>query len=65
VEAIGKDVAQFQPGEKVFGDLSAHGFGAFAEYISVPEEASYTNPLMCLLKQQQPFLSLDWQHFKH
>ena len=44
VEAIGKDVTQFQPGDEVFGDLSAHGFGAFAEYISVPEEALVSKP---------------------
>ncbi|MEM6451781.1 MAG: NAD(P)-dependent alcohol dehydrogenase [Cyanobacteria bacterium P01_D01_bin.105] len=44
VEAIGKDVTQFQPGEEVFGDLSSYGFGAFAEYISVPEEALVSKP---------------------
>src|SRR5687767_13865473 len=31
VEAIGKDVTAFRPGDEVFGDLSASGFGGFAE----------------------------------
>ena len=44
VEAIGKNVQQFQPGDEVFGDLSECGFGAFAEYISVPETALVHKP---------------------
>lgn len=39
VEAIGKDVTQFQPGDEVFGDLSACGFGTFAEYVCATEAA--------------------------
>ncbi|MEL6556119.1 MAG: NAD(P)-dependent alcohol dehydrogenase [Cyanobacteria bacterium J06621_11] len=45
VEAVGKDVQQFQPGDDVFGDLSDYGFGAFAEYISVPEQALVAKPI--------------------
>jgi len=37
VEAVGRNVKQFQPGDEVFGDLSRCGRGAFAEYVSVPE----------------------------
>ncbi len=44
VEAVGKDVKQFQPGDEVFGDLSECGFGAFAEYVSVPESALVQKP---------------------
>ncbi|MEL7358647.1 MAG: NAD(P)-dependent alcohol dehydrogenase [Cyanobacteria bacterium J06560_6] len=44
VEAVGKDVKQFQPGEEVFGDLSECGFGAFSEYVSVPETALAHKP---------------------
>ena len=36
VEAIGQAVDAFQPGDEVYGDLSASGFGAFAEYACVP-----------------------------
>jgi NADPH:quinone reductase-like Zn-dependent oxidoreductase len=39
VEAVGKNVKQFQPGDEVFGDLSACGFGAFAEYVCARENA--------------------------
>lgn len=39
VEAVGRNVKQFQPGDEVFGDLSACGNGGFAEYVSVPENA--------------------------
>jgi len=39
VEQAGKDVKYFKPGDEVFGDISGHGFGAFAEYVSVHEKA--------------------------
>ncbi|WP_158854537.1 NAD(P)-dependent alcohol dehydrogenase [Saccharothrix deserti] len=43
VEAVGRRVARFQPGDEVFGDL---GFadGAFAEYVCVPDEAVERKP---------------------
>jgi len=44
VEAVGRNVKQFQPGDEVFGDISACGFGAFAEYVSVPENALVLKP---------------------
>jgi NADPH:quinone reductase-like Zn-dependent oxidoreductase len=44
VEAVGSGVTQFRPGDEVFGDTSAHGFGAFAEYVSVPETALVPKP---------------------
>ncbi|MEN8447616.1 MAG: NAD(P)-dependent alcohol dehydrogenase [Cyanobacteria bacterium J06555_13] len=44
VEAVGKDVRQFQPGDEVFGDLSECGFGAFSEYVPVPETALAHKP---------------------
>jgi NADPH:quinone reductase-like Zn-dependent oxidoreductase len=44
VEAIGKDVTQFQPGDDVFGDLSECGFGAFAEYVCATEAALVLKP---------------------
>lgn len=44
VEAVGKNVTQFQPGDEVFGDLSESGFGAFAEYVCAPETALALKP---------------------
>lgn len=39
VDAIGKDVTAFQPGDEVFGDLTEFGYGAFAEFACAPERA--------------------------
>jgi NADPH:quinone reductase-like Zn-dependent oxidoreductase len=44
VEAVGRNVKQFQPGDEVFGDLSECGYGAFAEYVCVPENAIALKP---------------------
>ena len=44
VEVIGSNVTQFQPGDEVFGDLSGCGSGAFAEYVSVPENVLAMKP---------------------
>ena len=44
VEAVGKNVKQFQQGDEVFGDTSECGFGAFAEYVSVTENALVLKP---------------------
>jgi NADPH:quinone reductase-like Zn-dependent oxidoreductase len=44
VEAVGKDVTQFQVGDEVFGDLSESGFGAFAEYVCGTEAALAFKP---------------------
>lgn len=37
VEAVGSDVRQFAVGDAVFGDISASGFGGFAEYAAARE----------------------------
>ncbi|MCL4860190.1 MAG: NAD(P)-dependent alcohol dehydrogenase [Caldilineaceae bacterium] len=44
VEAVGRNVKQFQPGDAVYGDLSACGFGGFAEYVAAPEGALAPKP---------------------
>ena len=44
VEAVGRNVRQFQPGDDVFGDISACGNGGFAEYVSVSEGALVLKP---------------------
>ncbi len=38
VEAVGAAVTQFQPGQAVYGDISARGNGGLAEYVCVPEK---------------------------
>ena len=43
VEAVGGDVTEFKAGDAVFGDILHHGLGAFAEYVSVPEDAAIIN----------------------
>jgi NADPH:quinone reductase-like Zn-dependent oxidoreductase len=45
IEAVGKDVTQFKPGDEVFGDLSGCGFGAFAEYVCATEAALALKPV--------------------
>jgi len=44
VEAVGKNVKAFQPGDEVFGDTSGCGLGGFAEYVSVPEDVLVLKP---------------------
>jgi NADPH:quinone reductase-like Zn-dependent oxidoreductase len=36
VEAVGPGVTRFQPGDEVYANLLDHGYGGFAEYVSVP-----------------------------
>ena len=51
VEAVGRNVTHFQPGDAVFGDLSLCGFGAFAEYVAVPENALVLKPTRLTFEQ--------------
>ncbi|HEY3368220.1 MAG TPA: NAD(P)-dependent alcohol dehydrogenase [Symbiobacteriaceae bacterium] len=44
VEAVGRNVKQFQPGDEVFGDISGCGFGGFAEYVCASENALVLKP---------------------
>jgi NADPH:quinone reductase-like Zn-dependent oxidoreductase len=44
IETVGRNVKQFQPDDDVFGDLFSNGFGAFAEYVCVPENALMLKP---------------------
>jgi NADPH:quinone reductase-like Zn-dependent oxidoreductase len=44
VEAVGGNVKQFQPGDEIFADIGGCGLGAFAEYVSVPENALALKP---------------------
>ncbi len=42
VEAVGKEVRRFKPGDAVFGSLSG---GGFAEYVGAPEKALALKPI--------------------
>jgi len=51
VEDVGKNVNQFQLGDEVFADLYNFGFGAFAEYVCVPESALRVKPINMTFEQ--------------
>lgn len=44
VEAAGKNVTQFKPGDQVYGDLCAFGCGSFAEYVCTLENVIALKP---------------------
>jgi NADPH:quinone reductase-like Zn-dependent oxidoreductase len=44
VEAVGPDVTRFQPGDEVYANLLDHGFGGFADYVSVPVKVMSLKP---------------------
>ncbi len=44
VEALGDGAYEFQPGDHVYGDISEAGFGAFAEYVCVRQDALHHKP---------------------
>ena len=44
VEAVGGGVTQFQPGDQVYANLLDHGYGGFAEYVSVPVDVMALKP---------------------
>jgi len=55
VEAVGKNVSKFEPGDEVFADNYRGGLGTYAEYVSVPENelaltTSSITPRRTLLK---------------
>jgi NADPH:quinone reductase-like Zn-dependent oxidoreductase len=44
VEAVGEGATRFHPGDEVYGDISEAGFGGFAEYVCVSEDAVVPKP---------------------
>ncbi|WP_425639632.1 NAD(P)-dependent alcohol dehydrogenase [Algoriphagus yeomjeoni] len=44
VEGIGSKVSKLKVGDAVYGDISHFGFGTFAEYINIPEDAVLLKP---------------------
>lgn len=51
VEAVGSGVTQFKPGDEVFGDISANGWGGFAEYVCASENAFALKPTNLTFEQ--------------
>ncbi len=44
VEVVGRNVTKFKPGDAVYGDICECGFGGFAEYVCVRENALALKP---------------------
>jgi NADPH:quinone reductase-like Zn-dependent oxidoreductase len=44
VEAVGSGVTRFKPGDEVYANLLDHGYGGFAEYVSVPVDVLSLKP---------------------
>jgi NADPH:quinone reductase-like Zn-dependent oxidoreductase len=51
VEAVGRNIKQFKPGDEVFGDISGCGWGGFAEYVCVPENVLALKPTNLTFEQ--------------
>jgi NADPH:quinone reductase-like Zn-dependent oxidoreductase len=51
VENVGSEVKNLNPGDEVFGDLSASGWGGFAEYVCAPENALALKPANMTFEQ--------------
>jgi NADPH:quinone reductase-like Zn-dependent oxidoreductase len=44
VEAVGSGVTRYQAGDEVYANLLDHGYGGFAEYVSVPVDVMAPKP---------------------
>lgn len=51
VEAVGRNVTRFRPGDEVFGDCGMSGFGGLAEYVCLGPK--------CVLAPKPPSLSFE------
>ncbi len=51
VEAVGNNVKQFKPGDEVFGDLCACGWGGFAEFTCAHENSLALKPVGMTFEQ--------------
>src|SRR6187397_1300757 len=51
VEAVGKNVSQFQAGDDVFGELPLNVLGSFAEYVCALEDALGLKPARLTFEQ--------------
>jgi NADPH:quinone reductase-like Zn-dependent oxidoreductase len=50
IEAVGKNVSRFKPGDEVFADIST-GFGGFAEYVCTRESVLVEKPANLTFEQ--------------
>jgi NADPH:quinone reductase-like Zn-dependent oxidoreductase len=50
VEAVGREVTRFKPGDEVYGDLGTAD-GAFADYVSAPEDQVESKPSTLTFEQ--------------
>jgi NADPH:quinone reductase-like Zn-dependent oxidoreductase len=51
VEAVGRNVTQFKPGDEVFGEMPLNELGAFAEYVCANEDALALKPARLTFEQ--------------
>jgi NADPH:quinone reductase-like Zn-dependent oxidoreductase len=51
IEAVGRNITQFQIGDDVFGALSINKLGGFAEYVCAPEELLALKPAKMTFEQ--------------
>jgi NADPH:quinone reductase-like Zn-dependent oxidoreductase len=51
VEAVGRNVTQFQGGDEVFGGMTLNELGGFAEYVCAPEELLALKPARLTFEQ--------------
>lgn len=51
VKAVGRNMTRLQPGDEVFGDLCACGWGGYAEYACAPENALAAKPKSLTFEQ--------------
>src|SRR2546429_9923740 len=51
VEAVGRNVTQFQSGDEVFGCIPLHELGSFAEYVCAHEDAVALKPAKMTFEQ--------------
>jgi NADPH:quinone reductase-like Zn-dependent oxidoreductase len=51
VEAVGKNVKHFKPGDEVYGDIAGGRCGGFAEYAAAPERTLALKPVNLSFEQ--------------
>ena len=51
MEAVGNNVSGIKPGDDIFAEIGNYGYGAFAEYVAVPDKAVVLKPTMIGFKE--------------